>query len=743
MSNPLDLTNEQEEFISDLMNKMTIDEKIGQLNQPGPSPFGGFGVSLETQKKLYDEGQITKEEYERILADTNAWNHQEDDIREGKVGSILGLVGAERCNHLQKIAVEESRLGIPIIFGFDVIHGHNVTFPIPLAESCCWDDDIWEKNAELAAVQASADGIHWTFAPMVDIARDARWGRIAEGAGEDTYLGCRCAAARVKGFQGNDVTLPGRVMACAKHFTAYGAAESGRDYNTVDMSDYRLFETYLPPFKAAVDAGVGTFMAAFNDLNGIPCTINSYLLKKILRDDWGFKGIVVSDCNAVSELINHGSATDEKDAAYKSLKNGNDMDMNSRCYINHLKELYDDGQISEKQIDESVRNILRVKVAKGLFEHPYTQLKYSDFNVADHRAASRKAAGECAVLLKNKEVLPLSNKEKFLLVGELADNCGEMHGTWSLCAVPSDGISIKQGLENRNTNFEYIPCCGPHSSINKDQLEYVINRPEKVVVAVVGEISDYSGEGASLCDINLPGDQNKLLKALKDAGKTVITILINGRPMAIPEATQASDAMLELWHAGCEAGNAAADLLFGDVNPSGRLTVTFPNKSGECPAYYCRPNTGRPGSGSSFTSRYIDAPISPLFPFGFGLSYTTFEYSDFETQIINEGINCKITVKNTGTRDGKETVQLYIRDIVASRVRPVLELKNFKKISLKAGESQKVNLLITPENLSFYNTEMKKIIEPGEFMIQMGHDSVSGKRKKIFVDQNTISNWLF
>ena len=729
------LNDKQKSFIKDLVSKMTLEEKAGQLNQLAPSSLGGFTIDEQEQQKLLKAGRITKEDIERAKNAAESFKEQERWVREGKIGSFLGLYDRKDIDHLQHIAVEQSRLKIPLIFGFDVIHGHRVVGPIPLAESCCFDDELWEQNAKIAAKEAAADGLNWTFDPMVDIARDARWGRIAEGAGEDTYLGCRCAAARVKGFQGDDPASRDRVAACAKHFTAYGAGESGRDYNTVDMSEQKLFETYLPPFKAAIDAGAVTVMAAFNDFCGVPCTENSYLLKDVLRKALGFEGFVVSDATAILELIAHRSAADLKEACEHAINAGVDMDMNSRGYVVYLPELVKEGKVSERRLDEAVENVLSIKMLLGLFDHPFDRITWDEIDLDAHRAAARKTACESAVLLKNdRETLPLSDNEQILLVGALADNGPEMAGTWSMAVDNSRTVSIKSGLENAGVKLCYLPVCAPGGEINEDELSRIIAHPAKTVVAVAGEYQVLSGEGAALSNIDLSGQQNRMIRELKAAGKTVITVLVNGRPMAVAEAARNSDALLELWNAGSEAGNACADLLLGRVSPSGRLTTTFPNASGECPIYYNHPATGRPASETLYSARFADSPVEPLFPFGYGLSYTEFEYSDLEISETADGIDVSVKVKNVGKREGKEVVQLYVSDLVAERVRPVKELKNFKKISLESGEQKTVTLSLKKDQLKYYHRDMSFKADSGEFLIQIGHDSENGLSQKIFVE---------
>lgn len=731
---------EWEKRIDELLSQMTVDEKIGQLNQVGPSPVGGFSVSLEEHRQMLADGRITQKEFDDFCSGA-VRDTQEQDVRKGRIGSFLGVVGADACDHLQRIAVEESRLGIPLLFGLDVIHGQHTIFPIPLAGSCAWDEALWEESASIAAAEAAADGIHWTFAPMVDIARDARWGRIAEGAGEDAYLGARCAAARVRGFQGSDPAAPERLLSCAKHFIAYGAACGGRDYNTVDLSEQTLREVYLPPFEAAIDAGAATVMPSFNDVNGVPSSVNAFLLRRLLREELGFTGFTVSDANAIAECVIHGAAADRKDAAQQALAAGMDMDMCSRCYPENLRALLDEGQITGQQLDEAVRRVLRIKLAKGLFEHPYTRQTVSPAAHAAHRAAARRAAADSAVLLKNDGVLPLTAQTRVLLVGQLADCAGEMLGTWNLFGRAEETVSIKAALEEENLVTAYLPCCGPSMPLDCTQLQQVIDSEEPIVLAVVGELADSSGEASSLCNIDLPGEQNEMLTALRQAGKTVITVLCNGRPMAIPTAVEQSNALLELWHAGSEAGHAAVDLLYGCTSPSGRLTVTFPQHSGECPLYYSHPNTGRPLSPGRFSSKYLDAPLQPLFPFGFGLSYTTFSYSNLRCAVTEHGIEATVTVTNTGNRAARETVQLYVRDLVASRVRPVWELKGFRKCALAPGQQEMVTLTVSPIQLTFYDPAMRRVMEPGDFLLQVGHDVTDGLQATVTVTPTHIAAW--
>ena len=715
---------ETEAKIDALLEAMTIEEKIGQLHQVGPSPVGGFDVSLEEKKKMLADGRLSPEEYEKALSGA-VWDTQEDDVRAGRIGSFLGWLGAEKSNHLQKVAVEESRLGIPLLMGMDVIHGQHTIFPTPLAESCSWDESLFERTAAIAAKEAAADGVHWTFAPMIDVARDARWGRIAEGAGEDAYLTSRFAVAKVRGFQGQQVSDPDRILACAKHFVAYGAAIGGRDYNSADISLQTLWETYLPPFRAAAEAGVATFMGAFNDLNGVPCTANAYLLRNILRDTFGFNGFVVSDANAVDECVNHGLAAGRRDAAALSLNAGTEMDMCSGCYAEHLAGLVREGIVSMERLNQAVRHILRIKFAKGLFEHPYTDTEASRISLcAAHRQAARDAGRRSLVLLKNQGVLPLTPSLKLAVVGELADKPEEMLGTWAFEGRGEDTVSLLAGLTSRCPHLRYAPCCGVDSPLDRPLLEETI-RDADVVIAAVGEWADLSGEASSLSHLGLRGEQNELIAALKASKKPFVTVLFNGRPLAIPEAVEQSPALVEAWHLGTEAGNAIADVLFGDYNPSGRLTTTFPNRSGECPRYYNHLNTGRPCGESRFASKYLDAPLTPLFPFGYGLSYTTYDYRDLYLRRKDDTLFVHVTVANTGSVDGEETVQVYLQDLVASRARPVRELKVFRKVFLKAGEEVALTISVDCHTLGFYNEKLEYIVEPGEFRVFVGHDSTA------------------
>ena len=714
---------EIEEKITELINEMTLDEKIGQLNQLGPSPLGGFEISLKEKKQMLEAGRITKEEFEAEVSEMK-WDDREDDIREGKIGSFLSIRNVQKVNRFQKIAVNESRLGIPLLIGLDVVHGLRTIFPIPLAESCAFDEEVYEKSAEIAARETASMGINWTFAPMVDIARDARWGRIAEGAGEDTYLTSRFAAAKVRGFQGKDLSAPDRIVACAKHFAAYGAAEGGRDYNSANMSLQTLWETYMPPFKAAVDAGVATIMGAFNDINGIPCTTNPYLYNEVLRNMWDYDGMVVSDSCAISECLLHGNVETRADAAMETINAGLDMDMHSKCFIENLKDLVLAGKVSTETLDKAVRNVLRIKFAAGLFDHPFVDetLPEKVLLCEEHRAAALDAALKSIVLLKNNGVLPLNKKAKITVIGELAESRSDMLGTWAAMGQAEDCISLLDGLKNQGFEVTYERGFNVSGELDSDAILNAIEGAD-IVIAAMGETKDMSGEASSLADIGLHGRQNEAAKLVKTAGKPLVCVLFNGRPLAIEELNDTADAIIEAWHLGNEAGNAVAKVLFGDYNPTGRLTTTFPRHTGQCPLYYNHVPTGRPASAVQHSCKYYDIPVEPVFPFGFGLSYTEYDYSDLKVQVLGDKIAATVSVKNTGAVDGTETVQLYVRDKVASLVRPVKELKGFKKVNLKAGEEKQVTIEVNKNDLGYYNAKMEYVVEPGKFTLWMGHDS--------------------
>ena len=698
-----------EERINALLAQMTLEEKLGQLQ------------ILDGEA----DGKYRPEHLEMI--------------RKGRLGSTLNVRGAKRTNELQRIAVEQSRLKIPILFGFDVIHGYRTIFPISLGEAASWDTAAVERAASVAAAESAAAGVRWTFAPMLDVARDARWGRISEGAGEDTYLGAAMARARVMGFQGKDYSDPSKVVACAKHWVAYGAAESGRDYNTTDVSEWTLREVYFPPFKAALDAGVGTFMSAFNDLNGVPTSANPFTLTKVLRDEWKFDGFVVSDYESVRELLNHGIAANEADAARQALTAGVDMEMVSRLYNKHVAELLRAGKVSMQTIDEAVRRILRIKFRLGLFEHPYTDVARESsviFNT-QNLAAAREVAARSMVLLKNeREVLPLNKAVRSIaVIGPLGDSKKDMIGSWSGDGRADDAVTLLEGIRAKvspQTKVVYAKGCEVTGD-NTDGFNEAVRVAGEadVVVLAIGESADMSGEARSRSSLDLPGRQLDLARAIQATGKPVAVVLMNGRPLSINWVAENVPAILETWFAGSQAGHAIADVLFGDVNPGGKLPLTFPRTVGQVPLYYNHKNTGRPPDPNNpYTSKYIDVPWTPLYPFGYGLSYTQFRFSNLQLsapRIRPDGsLKVSVEVENIGRRVGDEVVQLYIRDVAGSRTRPLKELKGFERITLKPGERRRVDFTLTAEHLGFYNRDMKFVVEPGAFKVWVGADSASG-----------------
>jgi len=684
---------------------MTLEEKLGQLQELDGEANGNF-----------------RPEHLQMA-------------RQGLLGSTLNVRGAQRTNQLQRIAVTESRLKIPLIFGFDVIHGYRTIFPIPLGEAASWDPAAVERAAGIAAAEARAAGVHWTFAPMVDIARDPRWGRIAEGSGEDPYLGSLMARARVRGFQGSDYSARDKVLACAKHWVAYGAAEAGRDYNTTDVSERSLREVYFPPFKAAVDAGVGTFMSAFNDLNGVPSSANPFTLTDVLRGEWKFDGFVVSDYTSVEELIKHGLAADGAEAAREALSAGVDMEMVSRLYNKNAAELIRERKLSQSTIDEAVRRILRIKFRLGLFDRPYADEaleRTAIFNSANV-AAAREIAGRSMVLLKNDhEVLPLAkNVRSIALIGPLADSRQDMLGSWTGDGKPEDAVTMLQGIKAKvpQTRINYAKGCEINSD-NADGFEAALRaaRESDVTIIAVGESADMSGEAASRSSLDLPGRQLDLVKAVQATGKPTVVVLMNGRPLTINWLAGNTSAILETWFAGSQAGNAIADVLFGDVNPGGKLPATFPRSVGQVPLYYNHKNTGRPPDAKNkYTSKYLDVDWRPLFPFGYGLSYTQFKITNLQLSAQRIALNGKllvsVDVENTGKRAGDEVVQLYIRDVAASVTRPVKELKGFKRITLRPGEKKQVEFVLTAQQLGFWNRQMRFTVEPGEFKVMVGPNS--------------------
>jgi beta-glucosidase len=721
-------------FINELMGKMTLEEKLGQLNLPASGD---------------------------IITGAGSNNNIVDKIKEGKVGGLFNIKSAEKIRAVQQIAVEQSRLKIPLLFGMDVIHGYQTEFPIPLGMSCSWDMTAIEKSARIAAQEASADGICWTFSPMVDIARDPRWGRVSEGSGEDAYLGSEIAKAMVKGYQGDDLNKNNTILACVKHFALYGAAEAGRDYNTTDMSRIRMYNEYLPPYKAAIDAGAGTVMASFNEIDGIPATANKWLLTDLLRKEWGFNGFVVTDYTGILEMVDHGLG-DLKEVSQRALNAGTDMDMVANGFLGTLKESLDAGKVTQQQIDQACRRILEAKYKLGLFDDPY---RYCDMNRAkteiftpENRQVAREIASQTFVLLKNdKQILPLQNRKTIALVGPLANNRENMPGTWSVAADFAKSVSLLDGLKNalgtdakiiyaKGTNVVNDPQMDARISIfgkptqwdKRSQKEMIAEavaaaRQSDVVIAAVGESAEMSGECASRSDIGLPENQKELLEALLATGKPVVMVLFTGRPLTIGWEKANVPAILNVWFAGTEAGDAIADVLLGKVNPSGKLTMTFPQNVGQVPIFYSHKNTGRPlAEGkwfSKFRSNYLDVSNDPLYPFGYGLSYTSFDYKNLKlssTELNSTGeLKVSVEVTNSGNYDGAEVVQLYTRDLVGSVTRPVKELKGFQKISLKKGETRTVEFSLTEKDLRFYNSDLKLVSEPGDFKVFVGTNSAN------------------
>src|SRR5690554_732938 len=734
---------EMDKFVDELMSKMTLEEKIGQLNliTPGGGIPTGEAVSTDVETK----------------------------IKEGKVGGIFGVSGPELVRKAQQLATENSRLGIPMLFGSDVIHGYKTTFPIPLGTSASWDMELIKRMAQVAAREATADGIFWNFSPMVDIARDPRWGRVAEGAGEDPFLGSRIAEAMVEGYQGDDLSSPYTMMSTVKHFALYGASEAGRDYNTVDMSRGRMYNDYFPPYDAAVKAGVGSVMSSFNDVDGIPATGNRWLLTEVLRHQWGFDGFVVSDYTSVSEMIAHGIG-DLQHVSALSLKAGLDMDMVSEGFLNTLQKSLQEGTVTEQQIDEACRRVLEAKYKLGLFEDPFRYIDEDrpdqDILSPEHRKFAREVAVRSFVLLKNEnQVLPLQKSGTIALIGPLANDKNNMLGTWAPTGDPQLSVPILEGIQNLvgdNVNVrhakganisddpefaEKINVFGPRVIIDdrtpEKMLKEAVSIAKKadVIVAVVGEATEMTGESSNMTDISMTEPQKKLIQRLKKTGKPLVLVLMAGRPMTIEEESELADAILLVWHPGVEAGNAVADVLFGDYNPSGKLTMTFPRNVGQIPVYYAHRITGRPNPGDEFQkfrSNYLDVPNSPLFPFGYGLSYTSFEYGDIKLNkksiTGDESLEATVTIANTGDFDGEEVVQLYVQDIVRSVTPPVKELKGFQKILLKKGESKEVTFKITADDLKFYNFDLEYVVEPGHFTVFIGTNSDQTKEEIFSVE---------
>lgn len=719
-----ELTHQQEAKIRELLKEMTLEEKIGQMNQESVSIVGGFDVPFEELIEMMTDGRISQEEFENIMSNAKQ-DYHEDDIRAGKVGSLM-VQDPEKANELQKIAVEESRLGIPLIFGLDVIHGFRSVYPIAIAEAGSFDTELFEETARMAAKESRAHGVAWHFAPMIDVARDARWGRVSEGPGEDPHLVSEFARAKVRGLQNDHSSPENYVAACLKHYVAYGACESGRDYNTTSMAPYILYNNYLPPFKAAVEEGAQTVMASFNDLNGVPCTVNPFTLRRMLKETYGLEGFVVSDANAIRECVAHGIASDEPDAGIQAANAGLDMDMGTGIYRDNLAKAVEEGKVSMEVIDEAVERILRVKMWLGLFDHPYVPQeligKYEELP-EENKALARKSAEESIVLLKNEgNILPLKSDANISLVGQLADSREEVIGAWAISWKEKDCVSVREGMESRFENVKYFPCGGPSMDLNEDDIQRAGEYGD-VIVAVVGELVSMSGEASSRADITLPGRQRELLEKLMATGKPVVAVLMNGRPLALGWEAEHVPAIVEGWHLGIQMGNALASVLSGDVNPSGRLASSFPAVTGQCPVYYNHPNTGRPGGKSKFTSRYLDAPFDSLYPFGYGLSYTEFAFSDLNVKETDSTLEVSVYLENTGSREGTEVVQLYMRDVTASIVRPVKELKDFRRVDLKPGEKKEATFTLAKEKMGFYNNEGEYCLEDGEFRIYVGGNS--------------------
>lgn len=733
-------TAKMDAFIQTLMAKMTLEEKIGQLNLPSA---GDFTTGTATNSDIGE------------------------NIKKGRVGGLFNIKGVEKIRAVQKVAVEQSRLKIPLLFGMDVIHGYETTFPIPLGLAASWDMAAIERSAHIAATEASADGICWTFSPMTDISRDPRWGRVSEGSGEDPYLASNIAKAMVYGYQGKTgIYANNNILACVKHFALYGASEAGRDYNTTDMSRIRMYNEYFPPYKAAIDAGVGSVMASFNEVDGIPATANRWLMTDVLRKQWGFRGFVVSDYTGVSEMIDHGLGNLQTVSAL-ALQAGVDMDMVSEGYLTTLPKSFKEQKVSLASIDTACRRILEAKYKLGLFEDPYKYLNGHRAKTEVYTSANRKAAREIAaksfVLLKNNsEILPLKKSAKIALIGPLANAANNMAGTWSVATVQERSVSLLQGLKNSLSNPDQI-LYAKGSNLTQDSLLEMnatmfgksLNRDGRtseelsdealqlasqadVIIAAMGESAEYSGEASSRTEIGIPDVQQKLLKKLLKTGKPVILVLFTGRPLTLQWENENVPAILNVWFGGSEAGDAIADVLFGQTNPSGKLPMTFPKSVGQIPLYYNHKNTGRPLNGAwfqKFRSNYIDLDNDPVYPFGYGLSYADFEYGDIELSTINlkgdQKLKASVSVTNKGKYAGEEVVQLYLRALTGSITRPVKELKGFKKLNFSPGETKKVEFTITTDDLKFYNSNLAWVWEAGEFEIMLGGNSRDVKKKKL------------
>lgn len=718
------LTNEQKGRIDDLISKMTLDEKIGQMNQESPSIVGGFDVPFEELVEMVTDGRLAKSELDKIMANAEQ-DYHEDEIRAGEVGALM-VQDPVKINELQKIAVEESRLGIPLLFGLDVIHGFRTVFPIAIAEAGTFDESLMERTARMAARESHASGISWHFAPMVDVARDARWGRVSEGPGEDPYLGSVFARAKIRGLQKPEDPDDPYVAACIKHYIGYGACESGRDYNTVNMAMHQFYNNYLRPFEAAVHEGAHTAMAAFNDFNGVPCTVNKFLLRDILKNSLGMGGFVVSDANAIRECVNHGIAADDADAGVQAANAGLDVDMGTGIYKSTLKQAVENGRVPMEVIDEAVRRILSVKMWLGLFDRPYIseeEIHRYDVLPRENLELALQAAEKSIVLLKNNDdLLPLDPEQKIALVGTLADKPEEVVGAWALNWKTEDCVSIRAGLEKVFPNMKYFPCGGPEGEFDQGEVQ-AAGEYGDVIVAVLGETVAMSGEAASRADITLPGQQRALLKLLLQTGKPVVLVLMNGRPLALQWEDKHIPAIVEAWHLGVQMGYAVANVLSGKTVPEGKLSASFPAMTGQCPVYYNHPSTGRPASGSKFTSKYLDAPLDTLYPFGHGLSYTKFAMNDLQVAEKDGVLDISVKIENVGHREGTETVQLYMQDVTATLVRPVKELKNFVKVRLAPGEKQTLRFKFPKTEMGFFDNERKYRLENGIFRIFVGSNS--------------------
>lgn len=731
-------------FVDNLLSKMTLDEKIGQLNLPSSGDFTtGQAQSSDIGKK----------------------------VEQGLVGGLFNIKGVDKIREVQKVAVEKSRLKIPMIFGMDVIHGYETTFPIPLGIASSWDMDLIQRSAQIAAQESTADGINWTFSPMVDVSRDPRWGRVSEGSGEDPYLGSEIAKAMVYGYQGDDLSKKNTMLACVKHFALYGAAEAGRDYNTVDMSHVQMYNTYFPPYKAAVDAGAASVMASFNEVDGVPATGNKWLMTDVLRKQWNFKGFVVTDYTGINEMIDHGMG-DLQQVSALAMNAGVDMDMVGEGFLKTLKQSITEGKVTEQTVTDAARRILESKYDLGLFDDPY---RYIDSKRAQKEVfspknleAAKTISSQSMVLLKNdKQVLPLKKSGTVAVIGSLADNALNMTGTWSVAAKHANSISLLRGLKEtvgKDVNFIYAKGSNIYESAAMEEKATMFgktaerdSRPAEqirkeaiaianqadVIVLTIGESAEMSGESSSRTDIGIPETQKELLRELKKTGKPIVLVLFTGRPLVLTEESQLADAILNVWFPGSMAGYAVSDVLYGKVNPSAKLPMTFPRSVGQVPLYYNAKNTGRPLSVENtekctfekFRSNYLDECNTPLYPFGFGLSYTNFGYSEVSVSnakpVGNTPIEATVTLTNNGKYDGAEVVQLYIRDLVGSITRPVKELKGFQKVYLKAGESKKVTFKISPEDLKFYNNQLKYDWEAGDFDVMIGTNSHDVKTTRV------------